>query len=102
MAENSTNSFLSSGAPGSKITDLLTFLIQEYQQPISGDTVMFVDFARSYLTLHRPAELLTIPDNVGIKLTNFKEFQVFPERLGASYGDGSMANPDSSVSINRQ
>jgi hypothetical protein len=102
LAENSTGSFLTSPAPGQNPKDLLAALANAYSQPLSSDVLKFLEFARNYLKLHRPAEIFTIPDNVGIKLTNFEQVQVFPDRVGGSYGDGAMANPDSSVSINRQ
>lgn len=99
MAENKTGSFLTSAAPGQNPKDLLSALAQAYAQPLTGDVLKFFEFAKGYLTLHRPAEIFTIPDNVGIKLTNFERIQVFPDRAGSNYGDGSMANPDTSISI---
>lgn len=102
MAENSTGVFMKNNAPGQKMTDLLTLLVQAYDGPLSDSTLSFLEFCRNYLKVHRPSEILTVPYNIGIRLTNGQDIQVFPDSESATFGDGSMANPDNSISINRQ
>lgn len=101
MAENSTGSFLTSSAPGKQSSDLLTMLAQEYGKPLTGEVVTFLGFARGYLEKNRPSEIITLPNNVGLKLTNFVEVRVFPDQPGMQVGDGSMASNDPGISINR-
>jgi hypothetical protein len=91
-----------------ELTDLLTHLEAGYRktttQPLSVTCGAegFFDWARAYLTENRPSEVFPVDNNYGVLLTNGQRIKLCPELPNVTTRTGDMANPDASISINRQ
>ncbi len=95
------------GGVSGNLPDLLSHLEGVYRQvnnqPIGlqTDADRFIQWAKSYLTEHRPSEVFPVDDNYGVMLTNGFRIKLCPDSHFESRPTGDMANPDTSISITR-
>jgi len=94
-------------ALNSDLNDLLSHLEDVFTSEGSTTAAVtadkFLDFARGYLSQHRPSEVFAVDNNYGVLLTNGQRIKLCPTATDeAAVTGGDMANPDTSIPVTRR
>lgn len=88
------------------IPDIMTYLEGVYRKEtkqangvlLTTGPEHFINWCKEYLNKNRPASLVIVTDNYGIKLTNGDSFTISKQET-AMTPRGSMAGPDNSIRV---
>ena len=95
------------GGISGNLPDLLSHLEGAYRRATKQPEGLkigaseFLNWAKKYLTEHRPSEVFAVNDNFGVQLTNGLRIKLCPASVIEAKPSGDMANPDNSISITR-
>lgn len=88
-----------------ELVDLLSYLEEGYRKAyemptgIATDSDRFFVWAKKLLADRRPVEVFSVNNNYGIMLSDGQRLKISPDAVADGAVAGTMASPDSSISI---
>lgn len=88
-----------------ELVDLLSYLEEGYRKAyempagMAADSDRFMNWAKKLLADRRPVEVFSVNNNYGIMLSDGQRLKISPDAVVAGAVAGTMASPDSSISI---